>query len=163
MFAYCGNNPVNGSDPTGRVYIEQHPLTYMDESNGFGVEMSQDFYNPYYCLRYSYEIIDVYGDGNSFVGMDAERIAMEIYSHAVAHSIGIGLKSKAKNIQVFADVGNDILTHTTIIDVNADEKAGRLIGYKFIWYSSTSRYGRAAASIKNNSFHRGGPMKQEIK
>ena len=148
MFAYCGNNPVKRSDPTGEVYVEDHFATPLGDGTGFNVDYSDDFLDPYYCLYYAYELTR----GNTYYDMDAERIAMEIYAHAYLFKVGGELQqidiskaepSSIKNVKNFIKrVGNYFQKHAEVISVNNNEKEYRVAYYRYLWMNHTSAAGR---------------------
>ncbi len=166
MFAYCGNNPIHYIDICGSIYIENHPVELEpaveggNNGHGFSVDYSNDFLNPYYCLEYAYEIVEVYGNGFSFREMDAERIAMEIYSHAVFHDTGISLNNSVSliltgmgtsdtSLPVFSSqdyyssnesrLGNWLIKKSANIYVNNNETAIRVIAYNVLWLNNTDQ------------------------
>ena len=152
MFIYCGNAPLLNIDLGGNKYIENHPI-HIVNSTTFQVEYSDIFNDPGVCLFYAYEIIDEYGNGRELCGMDAERIAKEIYAHALGYTIGeIALSSSdslnnpflddyygfsedqsAKASSALLRYCGDVLTiRCGTIDVNKGDKF--VFGYDIIWW-----------------------------
>ena len=97
MFAYCGNGPLLYIDTQGNRYVENHPATILSDTL-FQITYSDIFKDPGICLFYAFEIIDAYGDGKELCGMDAERIAKEIYAHALGYKHGETALSISNNI-----------------------------------------------------------------
>ena len=165
MFAYCGNNPELNIDSSGCLYIENHPIrTDETDPNGFSLDVSEEFLDPYVCLYYSYELISAYGSNGFLYGMDAERLALEIYAHAVLYYQGTYLCDKHSDCAeipsysdttlpwttgssitevLLYDLGSYFVEHGKDIYVNNNEKAVRMLVYKYIWSNNTSIIGRA--------------------
>ena len=178
MFAYCGNRPVIRTDSSGELYVEKHPVDPKD--NGFQISMSEDFKDPEICLYYAYEIVDTYGNGQTYYSMDAERIALEIYAHAWLYYFGMDIDQANNNndINVWNDgeyggysivgqlIANYCIGHGAPIDVNNDESDFRLFCYKVIWHTSISGAAKASVHLRyisdqqqEQQHPRGGPAK----
>ena len=176
MFGYCGNNPVTRLDVSGLEYIENHQILETS-SNGFTIRMSNEFNDPYYCLRYSHELVSERGYNGTYLGMDAERIALEIYSHAFLYDWSIWLIQspyESTDYWKYHDtslpgigqhfqkkLGEYLFIHSNEITVNADESRARVFIYKTIWYNNTSSLLRGLNS--HNAPRAEGPMKKEPK
>ena len=158
MFAYCGNNYCNKMDSSGCLYIVNHPISDLVE-NGFNVSMSEDFLDPAVCLYYSYELVDKQGDGSKLCGMTAERIALEINSHAWLYYFGVREK---QNVQqqieqyivpsleelTLIPVADYLIRHGDPITVNNDESKGRMIVYRAIWATNMSGVNKASVRTR---------------
>ena len=130
MFAYCENGVVNRLDRHGNLFIETHPISDLTE-NGFNVDITKDFLYPEICLYYAMELVDTYGDGSIFCGMTAERIAMEIFAHAVLYYSGKCIMPS--KIQKISEVGAYLVEKGNPATVNYDEYWYRRIFYQELW------------------------------
>lgn len=163
MFAYCGNNPASFSDSRGTSPLDDHPINENPyvvggySNKGFSVGFSTDFLDPYYCLEYAFAIVQVYGNGYSYREMDAERIAMEIYSHAKAYETGLTLSSledAPSDYSMYTDTslpsaflpsapfkaaGAILIERAKDIYVNNDESIIMCFSYSLIWYHDINR------------------------
>ena len=48
MFSYCGNNPIDNTDPNGMKYLEDHPIEV--NQKGFQIEIKKQFLYDW-CLN----------------------------------------------------------------------------------------------------------------
>lgn len=145
MFVYCGNEPMLYYDPTGKLYIENHPIYYNENIDRFKVDVSEDFLDPQICLYYAFELVDQKGNGLTFCGMSAERIALEIHAHAVLYYWGLEHQSPDITFGTFGLVdlvlkrfADYCVIHGEIIEVNNDEKSYRMVVYDSIWSAHIS-------------------------
>ena len=177
MFTYCGNNPLTRIDCDGSKYYEDHPIKLINDTY-FQVEYSAIFLDPGVCLFYAYEIIDVYGNGLTLCGMDAERIAKEIYGHALGYHLGeaakyVGDKQLENNYGNYNDnsgvllepIGDFLVERCSTIDVNESDNVKALYG--FIWWYKMSGAHKALIhqeylvykNASNPRYSSGGPNK----
>jgi hypothetical protein len=107
-----------------------YPMEFNDK--GFRVIMDGRFLLKDYCLDYADEIINYKGRGGYYQYMDRERIAAELYAHAMAHFLiqsiydtEIG-KKYHKELEGFYKSSDPI-------DVNYDESTARIILIYSVW------------------------------
>ena len=177
----------------GQKYIENHPIEEKPEKqNGFSVDVDEIFLDPYICLYYAYEIVSTYGSDGEYYGMDAERIASEIYAHAVLYYAGIYLRDNRQAVIESPTYNSDtslpatisfssvasilddrlcqtsdyLIQHGRNIYVNNDEHWYRLLVYDFFWSRSTTSWGKNLAKFQFNEDRRNnsprGPVKPMI-
>ena len=193
MFAYCLNNPVRYSDPSGYsiediIYIitgmlggllylskcvpevvligyvnsmlghdfqngremtdyiltiveafmppegwsQEYPYPTEITTAGFQVIMDGRFISKYYCLEYADAIINRFGNGSTYLGMDRERIAIEIYGHATIHFL-LPIVKTSFIYDKYANKIDDWYTRSDPIDINYDETTERMLVFSLIW------------------------------
>ncbi|MBZ9686143.1 RHS repeat-associated core domain-containing protein [Clostridium estertheticum] len=92
LFAYCYNNPVNNSDPTGKWAQNYSGFGWTKDRyghiNGFHVKNNPAFLSRSFCLAYAWDIIHIAGKwswrfGYNFIGLPPVNMAAEFFTHAV--------------------------------------------------------------------------------
>lgn len=163
LFTYCKNSPFLYTDESGH-WAESYS-GFKLTSVGFNVNYSSSFMSKLFCLSYASNVISMYGGwswlyGRSYKKMTSERIAKELFAHAVLYNIGIGaigtgtltmivdaLIQKAagrhvlKKLSTLAakiaylevKLGIYLFDHSRLINVNNNETIGRLFVFNVIW------------------------------
>ena len=136
LFEYCENNVVNNVDYKG--YWHESIGNFVKTSLGFRVDVSQRFLSRSFCLLYAKDFLKYNGTwtwyGKAYSGMNALRIAQELWAHAIAYYYG----SRFPQIylswcNISWELIDSLVTHTSIIDVNSDDKLA--IAYKILWWN----------------------------
>ena len=111
----------------------EYPYPTTITNVGFQVIMDGRFLGKNYCLEYARLIIDNFGNGERFYGMDEERIAIELYGHAFIHFL-LPIVKESSIYNDHSDVIDDIYNSSDPIDVNYNESPERMLGFSFIWF-----------------------------
>lgn len=152
LFAYCANNPVMSSDPSGHYKI--YGLKVNLKAKGFTVKFSTFFLSKSNCRKFAEKLIKDQKENGKFRGMNKTRIAKELFAHAVLFCAGVGSvgggtvfnfisnvpKAKARIIKkvlskALFKFGSYLIEHCKDIYVNNDEKWYRMMVYNYIYYN----------------------------
>ena len=129
LFAYCNNDAVNTSDADGH-WAEKSIIRFLD--NGFELYVNKKLLSRPYCLIFAKDLIKTSWKRakknvkkNTYAGMSAHRIAVEIWAHVIIHYCG---KPLSKISGVFY---RDVWSHANPITVNSNEN--RMKYFYIIW------------------------------
>ncbi len=106
LVAYCGNDPVNYVDSSGQ-WAEKYKGFDNSSKYGFSVYFNIRFLSKTFSFAFACDIVHKFGGwswiyGFSYKNMTPERIAIELYAHAVLYAVGTYLIESSK-IQRFID------------------------------------------------------------
>ncbi|MDE6659611.1 MAG: RHS repeat-associated core domain-containing protein [Eubacterium sp.] len=121
IFAYCNNNPINHSDPTGH-WAEKYKK-FKWTSKGFNLEVKLAFINKSFCKIYALDILRLKKAGFKYKGMTATRMAAELYFHAVLYYATNALLKVGVKKQTIKD-WNKSAKH---MEINNNDK-------RFVWF-----------------------------
>ena len=138
LFAYCENESVNGSDPSGR-WAEKYD-GFKEFNTGFSVNETKKFLSRSFCLLYASDIAIRKGKfswkkGYRYKDMTPLRIAQEIWFHALVYYVGYPFRSVLLKIGISWDTLDGWIESAKTIDVNNDDD--RAWVYKVVWYSGS--------------------------
>lgn len=132
VFLYCFNNPIKFTDNTGE-WPSQYPVPKWT-SKGFSIGVIGDFLRKNYCTDYSKAVIKEKGRYGYYKTMDDQRIASEIYAHAMIYYSSSAIKnSKLYKNKTVKSLIDSLRGKANPIDVNYDEKFYRILGFNLIW------------------------------
>lgn len=109
-----------------------HPTSISEEKGKFSVHMDSRFLDKKFCVEYADEIIDKYADGNTFHGMDSERIAIEIYGHAFIHYAIYFVKMTPFYLLLKSTI-DGFYKSSDPINVNYNESESRMKIFNLLW------------------------------
>lgn len=109
-----------------------NPLSVNAEKGKFSVHMDSRFLGRKFCVQYADKIIDAYGDGETFHGMDSERIAIEIYGHAFIHYAIYFVKATPFYLLLKSTI-DGFYKSSDPIDVNYNESESRMKIFNLLW------------------------------
>lgn len=89
LYSYCENCIVVRVDNSGLASTTYAGITCTKAPKGFAVKMHAKFLLKTFCKKYAKHVISTWGDGKKYYGMNAVRIAAEIFGHAVLFVLGI--------------------------------------------------------------------------
>ena len=153
IYAYCENSVVNKVDYDGFHTTTYKGIRAVKSKVGFGVYMHAKFLVKTFCKDYANHAISKWGKKGKYLGMDATRIAAELFGHAVLFVLGIVVGAynimnliyvqKAKKIlskisgiiqdAISGRVASYLIDHTKVIDVNYNEVWYRVAAFWVIW------------------------------
>ncbi len=108
------------------------PMSVSEENGKFSVHMDSRFLGRKFCREYAQKIIDTYGNGEDFHGMDSERIAIEIYGHAFIHYAIYFVKATPFYL-LLKDTIDSFYRSSDPIDVNYNESESRMKIFNLLW------------------------------
>ena len=99
LYSYCENCAVIKADYSGYVsgglikvatYGGIACIRHI-KTGEITVRLRYQFFDKAFCLSYAEHIIFAWGENGKYLGMDAERIAKELYGHAILFALGVVL------------------------------------------------------------------------
>lgn len=106
--------------------IENYDYTYSEDN--IEVPIDKQFLDKDKCLEMAEHIINEHGENGECNGMSQERIAKELYAHAV----GYYASEILQNIGIDGDIIQDISESAEVADIGLGD--GLDVHYNLIWY-----------------------------
>lgn len=136
IFTYCDNLPIINYDFNGFWYEKYHNFRLVAKK-GFTVNVSVKFLSRTYCLSYANDFLKYnYSSknfwGKKYYGMNALRIAQELWFHALAYYIGKPIQSILKSLNLSFEWLNDKVRRANPIDINNDDT--RTKWFSTVWW-----------------------------
>lgn len=132
LFAYCLNNFVNNSDPSGYWPRWWRIRGFKSTWDGFGVNVNHRFLSKWFCLAFAARIRKYRHSFKYSYGinrMSTFRIAVEVYAYAVGYYYG-----RTANFISFRRFGNRWIDQGKYVNCNYNDKWARK--YYAIWWAT---------------------------
>ena len=140
MMCYCSNNPINRYDRYGSFDDSLYGFTWYDGTKdntgkGFTIILSPQFKKRNKCLEYAEDFLKEYGTGwwifKNYDGMSKERIAAEIWFHAVVYYIGTNIYILLTILGITISFYNSIYKSSNPATINS--KDNREVFFWIVW------------------------------
>lgn len=143
IFAYCNNNPVINSDPTGHWAQNYAGFKWRNNGKSFSVNIHWNFLSKAFCLAYAWDIIAIKGTwywwGKGYSGMSATDLAAEFFTHALLYYFS--------NITIrYFNRGYNWNLSGKIIDIDAGD--WRKWQFNAVWWGSWAVQAWAWATLR---------------
>ena len=136
IFAYCENEPIKRIDPNGCDWY-QYYYGFKKTSVGFNLYVNRKFLSQDFCLKYAHAFLNANGTwhwyGRTYSGMNALRIAQELWFHAVVYYVGMPIKKILKAIGISWALLNGMLDSAEYMEINSNDKRAWI--FKLAWYA----------------------------
>ncbi|MBO5845283.1 MAG: RHS repeat-associated core domain-containing protein, partial [Clostridia bacterium] len=153
---YCSNTPIIKTDSYGAFDESLYGFKLFDGTDdghgkGFEIYMDPIFKSPDYCLSYAGDFLKKYGSGwwifKKYDGMGIERIAAEIWFHAVVYYIGPYVKLLLSILGISKSAFDSIYKSSNPATINS--KDNRELFFWIVWNARwLERFLRSSVSPK---------------
>ncbi|MBR3810796.1 MAG: RHS repeat-associated core domain-containing protein [Agathobacter sp.] len=123
IYSYCKNNPIINVDIWGFWAEKYSGFTWT--KTGFNINVQIAFLSRSFCVSYANDIIRQKGQwywwGKGYKGMNATRIAQELWFHALAYYVGSPIKKILNKLGVSWDWLNKKIEKARYMQINNND------------------------------------------